>query len=209
MDAFDKAKRDVLDSLGGPDRSRQGRVDGQAWPFIDTVNSLPDYYTTSSCAGRVNLFVEPSSGKKHEAGWLFVTHDVASRDDVVQALRDLPRETVWLRMEAPIFHVACRDQAAAERLLRVCQSEGWKRSGITSMGGRSPRQKRVMVEVMANERLDTPVAVDGGLLFDERYVGFLVSKANEKLVRSRRRLERLRLAVEKALAGSQEDKEEE
>ncbi|MFP4524008.1 MAG: tRNA wybutosine-synthesizing 3 family protein [Candidatus Woesearchaeota archaeon] len=208
MDSFDEAKREVLGRLGGPDRSRRGRVDDQAWPFIDTVNSLRDFYTTSSCAGRVNLFREPESGKKHEAGWLFVTHDVASKDDVVGALRDPPAETVWLRMEAPIFHVACRDGAAAERLLRVCQSEGWKRSGITSMGGRSPRQRRVMVEILANERLDTPVAVGGELLFDEKYVGFLVSKANEKLVRSRRRLEKLRVAVERALATPREKKEE-
>jgi len=208
MDAFDRAKQDVLERLGGPDRSRRGCVDEQAWPFIDAINCLPDYYTTSSCAGRVNLFREPVSGKKHEAGWLFVTHDVASKVDLLGALRHPPAETVWLRMEAPIFHVACRDGVAAERLLRLCQSEGWKRSGITSMGGRSPRQKRVMVEILVNERLDTPVAVGGELLFDEKYVGFLVSKANEKLVRARRRLEKLRVAVERALATPQENEEE-
>ena len=200
MDSFDKAKQDVLDKLGKPDRSRQGSVDEAAWPFIETINSLPDYYTTSSCAGRINVFLEPSSGKKHEARWLYVTHGMADWRRVVEVLKDLPPETLWLRMESPIYHVACRDQAAAERLLRVCQASGWKRSGIISTGGRSPRQRRVMVEILGNERIDTPVASGGELFFDEKFTRFLVSKANEKLLHTRRRMEDLRLVIERSLS---------
>jgi tRNA wybutosine-synthesizing protein 3 len=200
MDAFDKAKQDVLERLGGPDRSRQGSVDEDAWPLITAFNALPDYYTTSSCAGRINVFKEPLSGKKHDAEWLFVTHDAASAKDVLAALKDLPSETLWLRMECPIFHVACRDQDAAERLLRVCQAAGWKRSGIISTGGRSARQRRVMVEIVGNERLDTPIAADGSLLFEDRFISFLVSKANEKLAVTRGRLDELRLLIVGALA---------
>ncbi|MBN1274889.1 hypothetical protein JXA12_01170 [Candidatus Woesearchaeota archaeon] len=200
MGAFDKGKSSTLEGLGGPDRSKQGCVDEAAWPFILTINGLPDYYTTSSCAGRINVFKESVSGKKHEAEWLFVTHDPADYKDVLEALRDPPLETLWFRMECPIFHVACRDCAAAERLLRVCQSHGWKRSGIISTGGRASRQRRVMLEIVGNERIDTPIAMGGRLLFDEKYVRFLVQKANEKLAVTRRRLEGLREAVNGSLS---------
>jgi tRNA wybutosine-synthesizing protein 3 len=195
MDAFDTAKKDVVDVLGTPDKSRQGHVDEAAWPFIKVVNALPDYYTTSSCAGRINVFREPASGKKYEAEWLFVTHDLAQTKDVVAALQDLPPETIWLRMESPIFHIACRHQEAADVLLKICQAAGWKRSGIISTGGRTPRQQRVMLEIVGNERIDTPIAVDGKLLFEEKFIKFLVEKANEKLLLTRRKLDDLRKLV--------------
>lgn len=195
MDSFDEAKKDVLLAIGGPDKSRQGAVDEAAWPFIDTINDLGDYYTTSSCAGRINVFKEPTSGKKHEAAWLYVTHDLADKKEVLKALETVPKETLWLRMESPIYHVACRTQEAAENLLKVCQATGWKRSGIISTGGKSPRQKRVMVEILGNERIDTPLSADGEMFFDEKFTTFLVMKANEKLLDARRRMEELRLAI--------------
>lgn len=197
MDAFAAGKRTTIEKLGKPDKSRKGDVDEAAWPLIKTLNNLKDYYTTSSCAGRINVFKEPDSGKKHEAEWLFVTHDEATTADVKEALNHLPNETVWLRMEPPIFHVACDGQEAAEKLLKTCQSNGWKRSGIISTGGRTQRQQRVMLEIVGNERIDVPIAVDGKLLFGESYVDYLVDKANEKLAETRERLENLRTVIKK------------
>ncbi|MBD3209050.1 hypothetical protein GF367_01370 [Candidatus Woesearchaeota archaeon] len=193
MKGFVSTKRKVLHRLGRSDNSRKGEVDEQAWPFIKTINALDEYYTTSSCAGRINVFKEPVSGKKHDAEWLFVTHDVAHAKDVLQVLQGIPQETLWLRMEPPIFHVACKDQAAAEWLLRVCQGEGWKRSGIISVGAKD--KERVMIEIVGNERVDTPLSSGGKLLFDEQYIKFLVMKANEKLLLSREKMEALRLAI--------------
>lgn len=199
MDVFADGKAATLEKLGKPDKSRQGSVDTAAWPMIETINALPDYYTTSSCAGRINVFKEPASGKKHEAEWLFVTHDEAHYKEVLESLEAIPVESLWLRMEPPIFHVACRDQAAAEKLLKVCQASGWKRSGIISTGGKTQKQRRVMVEIVGNERIDTPIAQDGQLLFEKSFIRFLVKKANEKLVQTRKRLEDLRLVIGESL----------
>lgn len=208
MDSFDAAKKDVLEKLGGPDKSRQGVVDEAAWPFINVINALEDYYTTSSCAGRINVFKEPLSGKKHDAEWLFVTHDLADKKDVLKVLKDVPKETLWLRMESPIYHVACKNQEVAENLLKVCQATGWKRSGIISTGGKSPRQKRFMVEIVGNERIDTPLSAGGEMFFDEKFTKFLVMKANEKLLAARRRMEELRLAIVKVLSKNNKIKKE-
>jgi tRNA wybutosine-synthesizing protein 3 len=198
-EVFDDRKRIVLSKLGKPDRSRKGSVDEEAVPFLDLLNGLPDYYSTSSCAGRITVFKEPASGKKPDAEWLYASHALAKPEEVIAAVEKLPEETVWLRMESPIFHIACRDQDAADRLLKVCQSSGWKRSGIISTGGRKVRQQRVMLEIIGNERLDTPIAVEGRLLFELKFLRFLTAKANEKLAESRERLEELRKAVKKAL----------
>lgn len=199
MDHFDAAKEDMLSKLGEPDKSKKGGVDKDAWPFINTINDLDDYYTTSSCAGRITVFLEPASGKKHEAEWLYVTHGVAETDKALDALKTLGEETIWFRMESPIYHIACRDLDAATALLKVCQQNGWKRSGITSTGGRRARQQRVMVEIIANERIDVPVAQDGKLLVSEDYIDFLVDKGNKRLIKSREKVEALRQSIEQEL----------
>ncbi len=200
MNSFSTEKQLVIDRLGKPDRSRKGDVDTAAIPIIETINSKNGYYTTSSCAGRINCFKEPTNGKKHEAEWLYVTHDVANENLMFESLIKLPKETIWLRMEPPIFHVACIDTEAANTLLKLCQAGGWKRSGIISTGGRRKKQDRVMVEIVGNERVDAPVTIDGKLVFDKKYLSFLVKKANEKLEITRKRLDDLRVIFEKRLS---------
>ncbi len=199
MSVFEEQKKKVLEKLGKPDKSKKGTVDEEAWPFINTINSLEDYYTTSSCAGRITLFKEAKSGKKHESDWLFVSHQPAKEKEVIKALKELPEETVWFRMESPIFHVACKNKESAEKLLKICQSNGWKRSGIISTGGKGETRKRIMIEILGNERIDTPIAANKELIMDEKFVKFLVKKANEKLNKSRERLEELRKKIEEEL----------
>lgn len=198
---FDDAKVLVIEKLGKPDRSRKGGVDDDAWPFINTINTLNDFYTTSSCAGRVNVFQEPVSGKKRDAQWLYVTHDEADEREVRRTLQNIPMEgTIWLRMESPIFHIACRDTESADALLKLVQRKGWKRSGIISTGGKTARKKRVMIEILGNERIDSPVAANGESFFDSKFTAFLVDKANQKLMNARERLEDLRAEIEHEFA---------
>ncbi len=174
MEYFDRSKRSVLEKLFKPDKSRKGDVDELAVPVINALNEKTDFYTTSSCSGRICLFYESSSGKKYDSGWLFVKHGVVSLRELWEPLKNLPNETIWFRCEAPIFHVACRDLKSANRLLDVCRSLGFKRSGIIGNG------RRKLVEIVFNDKMDVPVASRGALFVDEKFLSFLVVKANEK-----------------------------
>lgn len=186
---FDAQKEHVLASLGQPDRSKKGGVDEEAWPLLDAINHHPDLYTTSSCAGRIDLFVEPPSGKKHEGAWLFVTHQPADRAAVERALAQRFSGTLWFRMEGAILHVACRDVATADAFLKLCKAAGWKHSGLT---GTSPK---VMIEAATSERLDVPIGKEGALFVPDSFIAFLVREANKKLARTREKMERLEQLV--------------
>ena len=191
MTAFDDQKATYLRELSSTakDRSKKGDVDEEAKPILDAINAHPDLYTTSSCAGRIDVFVEPESGKKHEGEWRFVTHDRAKTEDVLQALEEVPAETVWFRMEGAIVHVCCRSLDAAEAFLLACREAGWKHSGILTTG------KRIIIEATTPERVDVPVAKDGESFVPEKFIGFLVKEANEKLVKTREKMERLERRV--------------
>lgn len=185
MDVFNQTKKSMLQKLYKPDRSWKGDVDVEAIPIIEVINSKEDFYTTSSCSGRISLFFEAESGRKDESGWKFVEHRTVDVKEILESLKDLPKLNVWFRQEAPIFHIACRDYVCAKNLLEVCRDVGLKHSGII---GNS--EKRLIVEIVFNNKIDVPVASEGELFVDEKFIKFLVRQANDKFKKNQKLLKR-------------------
>lgn len=99
---FSAKKEKILELLAVPtssytDASPKGSVDVGIRDLIDEVNKAPGLVTTSSCAGRVSVFLEgrrtatdgdaereevASVGGKGAGGtWLFVSHDPVGDDE--------------------------------------------------------------------------------------------------------------------------------
>jgi tRNA wybutosine-synthesizing protein 3 len=178
MEYFDRSKASIIQKLEKEDKSRKGDVDVDAKPVILALNNSPHFYTTSSCSGRISLFREAKSKKKFDSGWLFVKHGEVTKHEIIDSLKSVPFDTVWFRQEAPIFHVACRDQDSALLLLELCRDLGFKHSGIIGLG------RRVMVEIIFNEKIDCPISENKELLVCDDHLDLLISKANEKLRRN-------------------------
>lgn len=187
--AFDNEKKECLAKLGKPDQSKKGGVDEAVWPVLNAINSCEDFYTTSSCAGRINLFKEPEDRRKDSAKWLFVSHDPIKFSNLRPTLDDLPQGTIWFKYEAAILHVVARNENTANKFLQLARESGFKHSGLLST------TKRYVMEVLDSERFEVPVAVDGKLIVDEAFVEFLVKKANNKLANTRERLSKLEKAT--------------
>jgi len=80
---FQKEKSDFLNKK---DKSKKGSIDKDIIPLIKLVNSNDDYYTTSSCAGRIVL-LEMKSRKKNECRWIFTKHDRVKFNEINSALK--------------------------------------------------------------------------------------------------------------------------
>ena len=135
-----------------------GEVDSGIVTVLDLINSLDDYYTSSSCYGRVVLLEIPVIGDKKNARWLGKWHHEIKSDDVLSAVRDAKRGQLWLLAQSPIIHVVCRDLESAAKLLKLSVSCGFKHSGLKSV------DRNIVVEVLSTERLDAPVGCDGVLM---------------------------------------------
>jgi tRNA wybutosine-synthesizing protein 3 len=80
---FVRKKERILALLAVPDAeysdaSPKGSVDAGIRDLIGEINALDGFVTTSSCAGRVSVFVEgnkKAGGKGGGGAWLFVSHD--------------------------------------------------------------------------------------------------------------------------------------
>ena len=139
-------EEDKKRTLAKTDKSKKGGIDEKILPLCDLINGSGNYYTTSSCSGRIVLRKVPSSGKKCETEWLFTTHDIADVSEVKQALSRLPDEQVWFGFEAVILHIICADIDAASELVKVMRDAGLKRTGIIST-------ERIVVEVQVRDAI--------------------------------------------------------
>ena len=142
------------------DKSRKGEIDKKILPLVEKINSSNDYFTTSSCSGRI--MVVKTAEKKNQAEWLFVSHDI------VKELKLSSEPGSWFKFEPPILHVCCRDIVCAQKLLDIARPL-FKLSGIISTS-------KIIVEIRGTERIEAPMQ---GMPQD--YIDNLVSTANKKL----------------------------
>lgn len=217
---FDHFAKEKSDFLGKKDKSRKGSIDKGVIKIINALNSKKDYYTTSSCSGRIVL-LEMKFRKKNECRWIFMRHDKVTLNDINNALikyhnniknnktnkkikykgamsmpsaqkfaegglnKTLAKNDVkiWLKQQPIILHVACRNLDAAKRLLDASRKI-FKHSGIIGV-----TDKKVTIEIIGNERIETVIA-DQNFVADEEYLNNLVKYSNKNFEENERKSER-------------------
>lgn len=172
------------------DKSKKGSIDSQILELVDCVNQNPHHYTTSSCSGRIVLQIFAESRRKDESEWLFVSHDLVDIDDFLNVIKVIKNkkisDEVWFRMEAMILHVACDSIENAQKLVDFARNNGFKRTGIQSTN------KKILVEIVGSERVDTLVFCKGQLVVDESYIRVLIEKSKIKLQQNWGKINRLK-----------------
>lgn len=78
--SFRDRKEKILGELSTPenqyhDLSPKGSVDAGIRDLISEINGLSEYVTTSSCAGRIAVYLEGPKKVKGGGQWLFTSHD--------------------------------------------------------------------------------------------------------------------------------------
>jgi len=178
---FDKEKKDCLNKV---DRSKKGSIDKKIKQLVDLINSLKDYYTTSSCSGRILLIIRPRSGKKCDVDFLLASHDKVSFKEIKACLNNIPKQDLWFRQESTILHVACRTIENSQKILDLSTLAGFKHSGIITT------RKKIIVEIIGSDQFDTIIAKHGKLFVDDKYLRLLVDEANKKLEINSRKIKR-------------------
>ncbi|RZN40572.1 MAG: hypothetical protein EFT35_02695 [Methanophagales archaeon ANME-1-THS] len=185
MSVFDNEKKRALERL-----ERRG-ADGEVEELLQRLNELDDYFTTSSCSGRIVVILIPEIGAKREAVFLGKWHRPVRKEEVLEAIHSAAPSRngeVWFITQSPIVHVACRNLGMATALLRIALESGFKYSGIKAI---AEHDGKVVVEILSTERMDVPLATDGRMLCSEVHLEFILSKSNFMLKRGKEKLQRL------------------
>ncbi|CAK0828950.1 unnamed protein product, partial [Prorocentrum cordatum] len=159
--------------LASLDRSPKGSIDAPIVDFLAWLNAQDPVVTTSSCSGRIAVFLGASTPSSSKGGeWLLISHEpledaAGAWDRISASLRGSGAGAGTLAtflLEPFLLHAECADSATAQRILEVARAAGLRESGL-SLG-----RRRVMVQLRTLAmRLEVPLAVDGRLLVDFGY----------------------------------------
>jgi tRNA wybutosine-synthesizing protein 3 len=164
---------------------KKGEVDPEIVSLLDYLNSLEDFYTTSSCAGRITLLHDVGSKRDNE--WLGKWHRPVELEEVMEALKEMPgRGVVWFKYEPSILHIVARRLDGAGKILRTARNHGFKRVGVMAL-----KKERYMIEICSTEKVDAPLAEDGRFLVDREYIKYLIDLADKQFKEGREKLGRL------------------
>jgi tRNA wybutosine-synthesizing protein 3 len=184
MDQFNQRKRDILSKK---DKSSKGNWDKRIMPLCDKLNSFENYYTTSSCSGRI--IVMKDEEKKGPGLFEFVSHDLVNFDSFFDKIIGF-NGNLKFKQDSVILHVACRELSDAKTLLNKGLKVGFKKSGIISLG------KNIIVELNLSDKLEFPLVENGELLVGKKFLKKVLKKANNNLKKGWKKIEELKLGID-------------
>ena len=166
------------------DKSNEQKWDSAIRGLCDKINSKKQYYTTSSCSGRI-ILVKGKDQKSRNA-FLFKSHEKVSFNEFKKIISKIDyKKLVYFKQEPVILHIACSDISKAEDLLDKARDAGWKKKGIITA------RKRFVVELIGSEKLELPIMNNKKLLVDDAYLKLLLKEANLRLGRTWERIFKL------------------
>lgn len=214
-DTFRQIKDHILHRLNGEsgygaDKSPKGSLDEPIKDIVELINSQSDYVTTSSCSGRIAVFVTGANAagaaerKKDSAddtrskgfgGWVLSKHGHVTLQEVTGALNSIEPcgdgVNAVLKHETVIFHVQARGLQEADKLLKAALGAGFRESGMVMSSNGT-----VSVGIRTTSRaLQIPLIHDGVHLLSETALEGMVSVANKKFDENCTHTDKLRSAL--------------
>jgi tRNA wybutosine-synthesizing protein 3 len=158
------------------------KTDEDIEEIINLINSKRDYFTSSSCAGRIVIIELPELGDKKEAKFLGKWHRVVEYSEINKSIKQAKSGMVWFLAQSPILHVVTKSSLSADKLIKIAISSGFKNSGIKSLSS------NIIIEICSTERLDAPIGNNGYVYCNQEHLNFLVDISNHIIFRSKKKL---------------------
>jgi len=170
---------------------QKSEVDRPIIELIDFINALPDYYTTSSCAGRV-IFLHEFGKRKIDNEFVIKEHEKVNVEDFLSAGTEGMDGRIWLKQEPFIIHIASMTLEGAIKMLDLGIKCGLKHSGVFVF-----KPERYVLELNGTPSMAVPVVERGKPLVSKDYLVYLLKLADEKLQKNKDFRERFEKAVKR------------
>ena len=179
FDSFLRRKKSVLSK---PDKSYIGEWDKKIISLCNKINNSNNYYTASSCSGRVVLMI--IQNKKSHNLFLKISHELISfnwlKNNLNRIIKNkkLSKLLIKFKCEPPILHVVCRNLESASLLLEKAKISGMKHSGIHCL------RRNITLEIHGDDRLEFPIFNKNKILVDDDFLKLAAKESNKKLKKS-------------------------
>lgn len=182
-DNFLQRKKDVLSKL---DKSSKGNWDENIKKLCEKINSLENYYTTSSCSGRIIIMIDQD--KKADGLFIKSYHNKISFQLLKKDLNEISKNNkklIKFKQEPCIIHIVCKDLEYAKIIYDKAKLIGWKKSGLIYW------DKSIILEINSTEKLEFPIIKGKNILVNDAFLKILAKKSNKNLERGWERINRL------------------
>jgi len=185
-------RREALEKY--EEAKKKGEVDEDIVSLLDTINSSKNYYTTSSCSGRIVLFQIPEIGDKVNANFIGKWHREVEYEEIKKALEDYTKGYLFLLVQSAIIHVVADSLERGKEMIALALESGFKYTSIKNI-----KNGKVLVEILSTENIHIPLGKNGELMVDEKALEFFVEMANKTLQRIKRKLKNLEKNLRRVL----------
>jgi tRNA wybutosine-synthesizing protein 3 len=184
IDYFLNSKERALIKLNNA--KNENKIDEDIKDILKIINSNDDYFTSSSCSGRIVIIELPSLGNKREAKFLGKWHRKVTYSEIDKALKFATKGMIWILAQSPILHVLTKSNSSADKLIKIAISSGFKNSGFKSY------YDNIVIEILSTERLDSPIGKNVKLYCNKEHIKLLTDISNNIIARSREKLVNLK-----------------
>ena len=181
-----QGKREALIKLDNA--ISNNKVDKDILSLLKVINSSKDFYTTSSCSGRIILIELDEIGDKEGARILGKWHANINVENIIKSFNKYDKKSnVYFMVQSPIFHIVGGNLKKGLELCKIGLKSSFKYSNIKSID----KKDKVMVEILSSEQINVPIASNGIFFPSEDYLEFLVEEANLTLTKAKEKLVKL------------------
>jgi len=163
-------------------------------PLCDFLTKSENYFSASSCAGRITLVGLDIRESKKESAFHRKWHRKVKFNEVREGIESYHGEVLWFKQEPLIFHIGSNNLENSKKILVACEKAGVKRSGI-----KVAKEGKFIIEIVGTHQINTPVRENGETKIDDTFLKYLVEKANQKFDKNNENLKKLEMEIKKII----------
>jgi tRNA wybutosine-synthesizing protein 3 len=172
---------------------KTGRMDEDFIPLCDYISKTKNYFTASSCAGRIALISLGEEETKQESAFYRKWHRKIKEKEITGAIKEFNGTVLWFKQEPLILHLGTNTLENAKKILELCEKCGIKRAGI-----KTAKEGKFIVEMLGTQNIMVPIK-EGKNEIGEKYLKYLIEKANEKFEKNQELIKKLEEKAKKML----------
>lgn len=152
------------------------KIDPLMIPISRFVEGSTNYFTTSTCSGRITLMDLNEDESKKENVFYRKWHSTVKFNDVWKGIEEYKTKgNLWLRQDAFVYVIGTNSWENVKQLIRACQEAGVKRYGVHHF-----EDEKILMEIFGTQNMSIPLITRGKLLVDKNAVKEWVKIANRK-----------------------------
>lgn len=173
---------------------KTGKIDEAMVSLCTFIAGTKDFFTSSSCSGRILLLKMEKGESKRDASFHKKWHSPVQFQEFWKYLEKKNAQNLWFKTEPFILHIGCRNIEGARKILRIMKNAGIKRGGIIVA-----KEGKFIVEFQGTQEMAFPVKENGKMLVEKGFMEKMLSVANQKIEKNYKMLERLERTIRKEL----------